>query len=78
MQRSTCVLRRNGENDTTSALVILMTVSSAQVYEQRKNWPAALEVYNRAVLLAPNSSLVLFKRVRMLVECGQYEVSHIA
>jgi len=59
---------------STSGRVILL---SAQVHEQRKNWTEALEVYNRAVSLAPNSSLVLFKRVRMLVECGHYEVSYI-
>src|ERR1700733_10450668 len=46
---------------STSGPVILL---STQVHEQRKNWTAALEVYNRAVSLAPNSSLVLFKRVR--------------
>jgi anaphase-promoting complex subunit 3 len=46
-----------------------------KVYEQKKEYRLALAVYTRAVAAAPNSSLVMFRRARMLVELEHHDVS---
>lgn len=47
-------------------------------YEKSGDKKLALEMYERACLLAPKSPAVRFKRVRMLMEMRQLNVSGVA
>ena len=49
-----------------------------QVLEKSRRYKEALETYERACLLAPESSLARFRRVRMMVALGRYQVSFLA
>lgn len=47
----------------------------AQALEKRGELEQALERYNRSLALSPLSPLVKFKRVKVLIQLKQYEVS---
>lgn len=48
--------------------------SHMQVLEKSRRYKDALETYERACLLAPESPLARFRRVRMMVALGRYQV----
>jgi hypothetical protein len=46
-----------------------------QVLERRRDFSKALGVFERALLLAPDNHMVQFRRIRVLVAMGRYQVS---
>lgn len=57
-------------NRTNATLVCCV----GTVLEKLHRWKEAYEMYDRAAVLAPDSPLVRFKRVRLLVKLQHYEV----
>lgn len=53
----------------------MILVWFAQALEKRGEFEQALERYNRSLALSPLSPLVKFKRVKVLIQLKQYEVS---
>lgn len=54
---------------------LTFAVSTTQVLEKLGRRKEALELYEKACVLAPQSPAVRFKRVRILIALRQYEVS---
>ncbi|GAA5951706.1 hypothetical protein JCM3765_003089 [Sporobolomyces pararoseus] len=64
--------RRAFEINPSNATLVCCVGS---VLEKSRRYKEALETYERACLLAPESSLARFRRVRMLVALGRYQLA---
>lgn len=66
--------RKAVEINSSNAMLVSCIGSVLEKQDRKKE---ALEMYERACLLAPYSPAVRFKRVRVLMETKQYDVSHV-